>query len=92
MTRTKATVRRMSVIMPARIGNKNILKKRLRVMPFKTKRILPEMKKVSVKKNGQTVREMNVRQKSTYFYVLIYRACTQLKHRADNHGGNCAPQ
>ena len=52
--------------MPARIGNKNILNRRLRVMPFKIKTILPEMKRVSVKKNGQTVREMNVRRKSRY--------------------------
>ena len=65
MARTKATVRRMPVIMPARIGNKNLLNRRLRVIPIKIKRILVEIKKVSVKKKGQTVREMNVRRKST---------------------------
>ena len=51
--------------MPARIGNKNLLNRRLRVIPIKIKRILVEIKKVSVKKKGQTVREMNVRRKST---------------------------
>ena len=51
MARTKATVRRMPVTVPARIGNKNILNRRLRVLPFKIKKILPEIKTVLVKKN-----------------------------------------
>ena len=50
MARTKAAVRRMPVTMPVRIENKNILNRRLRVLPFKIKKILPEVKTVSVKK------------------------------------------
>ena len=50
MARTKAAVRRKPVTMPARIENKNILNRRLRVLPFKIKKILPEVKTVSVKK------------------------------------------
>ena len=38
MARTKATVRRMPITMPARTGSKNILNRRLRVMPFKIKK------------------------------------------------------
>ena len=66
MARTKATVTRLPITMLHRIGNKNILNKRLRVLPFKIKRILSETKRVSIKK-GQTIREMNVRRKATYF-------------------------
>ena len=66
MERTKATVRGMPVTMPRRIEKKD-LNRRIRVMPFKIKKILPERKKVSVKKYRQRVREMNVKRKSTYF-------------------------
>ena len=63
MARTKATVRRMSLaaIPQQRIGNKNILNRRLRNILFKLKNIMPEMK------NGQVIKEMNVRRKATYF-------------------------
>ena len=68
MARTKATVRRMPVVtIPQRIGNKNILNRLLRNMPFKLKQIIPEMKRVTVKQNGQVIRQMNVRRKATYF-------------------------
>ena len=51
MARTKAIVRRMpfAVIPQQRIGNKNILNRRLRNMPFEFKKIVPEMKRVAVK-------------------------------------------
>ena len=70
MVRTKATVRRLPIAVPisqGRIGNKNILNRQLRNAPFKSKQIIPEMKRVAVKKNGQVIREMNVRGKSIYF-------------------------
>ena len=67
MAETKATVRRLPVMLPARTGNKNILNRRLRNLPFKIKMILPETKTVAVKKNGQTIREMTVRRKTKYF-------------------------
>ena len=55
MAKTKATVRRLRtpsfVLSPRhRIDNKNILNKRLRNAPFKLKKLLPEKKKVEVKK------------------------------------------
>ena len=53
MARIKGTVRRTPVTMPARIGNKNILNRSLRVLPFKIKKILPETKTVSVKKTDR---------------------------------------
>ena len=53
MARAKATVRRLPVTMPARIGNKNMLNRRLRVMSFKIKRIMPEKKRVPVKKTDK---------------------------------------
>ena len=68
MARTKATVRRIPLaVIPQRIGNKNILNRRLRNMSFRLIQILPEMKKVAVKKTGQVIRQMNVRRKATYF-------------------------
>ena len=51
MARAKANVRRLpTAIIPQRIGNKNILDRRLRNMTFKLKQVIPEMKKVAVKK------------------------------------------
>ena len=47
MARTKATVRRMPVIVS---GNENISFKRRSCPPFKIKKILPETRTVSVKK------------------------------------------
>ena len=68
MARAKATVRRMPLaIIPQRIGSKNILNRCLRNMPFKLKQVLPEMKRVAVKKRGLLIRQMNVRRKATYF-------------------------
>ena len=66
MTRTKATLRQLPVTLPSRIESKNILNKRLRNLPFKTKTIVPETKTVAVKKNGQTIREITVRRKVKY--------------------------
>ena len=70
MARTKVTVRRLPIAVPisqGHIGNKNILNRQLRSAPFKSKQIIPEMKRVAVKKNEQVIREMNVRRKSIYF-------------------------
>ena len=65
MARTKATVRRLpQVVIPQRIGKKNILNRCIRNIPFQIKQILPQSKGVDVKKNGQVVRRMNVRQKA----------------------------
>ena len=55
MTRKKATVRRMQVptfvhSLGHRIGNKNIMNRRLRNIPYKIKKLLPEYKRVDVKK------------------------------------------
>ena len=52
MARTKATVRKPPTFVPApeqRIGNKNILNRRLRNAPFKIKKLLPQTKQVKVK-------------------------------------------
>ena len=71
MARTKAAVRRVNsgpVFVPApdhRIGNKNIMNRKN--PNFKIKKLLPETKRVQVKKNGQVLRPMNVRRKTTYF-------------------------
>ena len=56
MARTKATVRRLPrpTFIPApgqRIGNENILNRRLRNTPFKIKKLMSETKQVEVKKN-----------------------------------------
>ena len=72
MTRSKATVRRMLVpncvhSPDYRIGNKNIMNRRLRNDPYKIKKLLPEYKRVDDIKNGQIMRSMNVRKKAIYF-------------------------
>ena len=70
MARTKATVRRMprSVFVPElgqRIGNKYVMNRRN--VSFKIKKLLPEAKRVQVKKNGEVLRTMNVRRKTIFF-------------------------
>ena len=71
MARTKATVITANngpVFGPApghRIGNKNIMNRRNN--QFKIKKLLPETKRIQVKKNGQVLRTMNVRKKAIYF-------------------------
>ena len=72
MARSKATVRRMLVpncvhSPDYRIGNKNIMNRRLRNDPYKIKKLLPEYKRVDDIKNGQIMRSMNVRKKAIYF-------------------------
>ena len=67
MATTKATVRRILPVIPqGRIGNKNILNRRPRNIPLKIKKVLPQTKKVEVKKNDAVFRRMNVRRKSIY--------------------------
>lgn len=54
MARTKLTVRRR-------------LDLRHNQKPFKIKTILPEQRTVQVKKNGNVIKTINVRRKTTYF-------------------------
>ena len=70
MTRTKATDRKLNrpTFVPApgqRIGNKNIMNRRQSM--FKIKTLLPQIKQVEVKKNGEVVGKMTVRRMSHYF-------------------------
>ena len=58
MAKTKITVRRIQVLTfvhsPGhRIGNKNIIKRRLRNAPYEIKKLLPEYKRADVKKMGK---------------------------------------
>ena len=74
MARTKATVRRLPrpTFIPApgqRIGNENILNRRLRNAPFKIKKLMSETKQVEGKKNWPS-REKNERKAKNY---LLYR-------------------
>ena len=63
MARTKATVRRMpNITMP-----KNIQFRQQQLPHFKIKKILPETRIVSVKKNGQKIGEINVKRKAIHF-------------------------
>ena len=76
MARTKATVRRFPNIVSIPqgcIGNKNVLNRRLRNMPFKLKQIIPGMKRVAVKKNGQVIREICMK-----ICILLWRKTSQL--------------
>ena len=50
---------------PAWFLNRYFGKRKLR--PLKVKVMLPEEKTVNIKKNGQTIKTINVRQKSKYF-------------------------
>ena len=51
MARTKAIVRRLpQVVIPQRVGNKNILNRRIRNIPFTIKQIVPQPKRVDVKR------------------------------------------
>ena len=61
MTRTKATVTRIPpVLLQDRIDNKNILNRRVRNIPFKIKKHLPNNESVEVEKNDRVVRKMRV--------------------------------
>ena len=62
MARTKLTVRRWvtDVTRMAR-GQRT-----RRIYPFKVKLPLPQQKTVNIKKNGQIIKIINVRRKSTY--------------------------
>ena len=44
----------------------NIYNRCVRNRNIKSKKILPQFKKVQVKKNGRIVREMNIRQRTRY--------------------------
>ena len=66
MTRTKATVRRLSVKtrrLPGWLINGEYDKKK-RIYPLKIKEILPEQKTVSIIKDGQIIKTIHVRKKS----------------------------
>lgn len=67
MARTKTIVRIIpQVVLSPRIGKKNIPYKRHRNMIFKIKQMLPQSKRVAVKK-GQVIRNANARRKAIYF-------------------------
>ena len=58
MARTKATVRRFPAVIRSDFQRRTF-------RPFKIKEILPEQKTVDIKKNGQIIKTINVRKKST---------------------------
>ena len=67
MTRTKATVRRLSVKtrrLPGWLINGEYEKKNKTIYPFKIKEILPEQKAVNIIKDGQIIKTIHVRRKS----------------------------
>ena len=43
--------------------------------PFKVKVTLPEQKTVDIKRNGETIKTINVRRKSKYFSGRNRRVC-----------------
>ena len=68
MARTKLTVRRAyekTRNLPPWLLNREYGRKRVR--PLKIKLTLPTQKTVTIKKNGQPVKTINVRRKSKYF-------------------------
>ena len=68
MARTKLTVRRSyekTHNLPPWLMNREYGRKRVR--PFKIKLTLPAQKTVTIKKNGQPVKTINVRRKTKYF-------------------------
>ena len=69
MVRTKVTVRRLPGKMrklPAWMVNREYGKKK-NIYPFKIKQTLPTQKTVTITKNEQVLKTINVRQKSKYF-------------------------
>ena len=66
MARTKTTVQITPlVICQGKIGNKNILNRKLK--NIKKKPTHTQSKVVEVKKNGRVIRRMNARRKSYYY-------------------------
>ena len=66
MARTKLTVREIPRL-PQHLLTR--LQKRKISRPFKIKIAMPEQKQVNIKKNGNVVKTINVRRKTTYFNV-----------------------
>ena len=64
MARTKLTVRRIRRLLPWLLNRRQ---KRKIKRPFKIKTALSEQKRVNIKKNGNVVKTINVRRKTTYF-------------------------
>ena len=64
MARTKLTVRRIRRLPPWLLNRRQ---KRKIKRPFKIKTALSEQKRVNIKKNGNVVKTINVRRKTTYF-------------------------
>ena len=56
--------------LPLWLLNRDYGKRKLH--PFKVKVTLPEQKLVTINKNGQTLRTINVRRESRYFSGIIY--------------------
>lgn len=64
MARTKLTVRAIPRL-PQHLLTKR--QKRKISRPFKIKIAMPQQKQVNIKKNGNVVKTINVRRKTTYF-------------------------
>ena len=68
MARTKATVRRLPPAAPQRrVGNKNILNRRERNIPFKIKKLLSQFKVVTVKKKPSSKTNEHEKKKHIFF-------------------------
>ena len=72
MARTKAAARRLSA------SARPMARQRAR-KPFKVKEVLPQQKLVDIKKDGQILKAINVRRKSTYFSgrnrLIFFKKC-----------------
>ena len=65
MTVKRSNQSRATASVP-RIGNKNILNRRVRRSHYKIQNLLPQSKVVEVMQHGRVVRRMTVRRKSYY--------------------------
>ena len=64
MVRTKLTAKRIPHLPEWLINRRKKLKNK---RPFKIKAALPEQRQADIKKNGNVIKTINVRRKSTYF-------------------------
>ena len=67
MAKTKVTVRRTRRLRKWLASNRSTRQRTKRIYPYKIKLTLPEQKQVSIKKNGNVIKTINVRRKSKYF-------------------------
>ena len=71
MARTKVTKRQQLPEWLLRRGGRQCIKW---TYPYKIKLTLPEQKQANIKKNGQVIKTINVRRKSTYFNTRSARS------------------